>query len=969
MNPKFFRAGRYVAGSLAILAFGLLCCASVGMAQTSTASIVGTVTDKSGAVMPGVTVTAASPSLQVGTLSTVTDDKGEYRLSPLPIGTYSVTYELAGFETAKHPEVRLTVGFEAKINIVMSLGSVTETVHVSAVAPVVDASSTSATTQLTREALETIPGSRNSLISVMAFAPGVRTTQEVGGSALNQQANFRAFGQSGEPWNLIEGVFTNAPQTPSANGGGASGGAGNYFDFNAFDESAISTLGNGAKTPTRGIQIVSVIRSGGNQLHGGVSYGRHMTEWQGDNLDQELIDQGVTSGNPWKTRYDLNGDIGGKVLTNKLWFYTALRKQKDLKDVAGAFQPDGSPMVESQDASYFSGKLSYQMTPSNRFVGFYQRTHKWEVTSANQLTAWERRQVQRTVPETWKVQWQGTLRPTLVADVQAGQWTYVVNRFDVSHGFDASSTLPGISSRDAITSQLWGENPNVNSFVIPDRYHARGTLSWYKPDWFHGNHQIDSGFDYLHTTTSRGDNLRNQPSYELVFQSGVPYQFRTQNTPAKPLQLTTYLGAYLQDIWTIKKRLTLNLGVRYARDDASVPAKCREAAMFAAAQCWDASQMHVWNTFAPRLHAAYDLTGDAKTVAKFGWGRFIHMRHNEPEVQDLDPLASATTVWRWHDLNNDKQYQPGEVDLNPNGPDYVSGISGATTVANLSDKAPVTDEFSGSFEQQLPKGLAARVTGIYSRNRNTLRLTNLARPPSTYSIPVTKPDPGPDGVVGNSDDPGTTLTYWEYPTAIAGAAYEKYTRINDSRANSSYGSFEFAVIKRMSNGWQMNGSVSATKLNGALGANGALGPADNPNAEIQAANHQWEWGVKFSGSYKLPWAVMVSANYEVRSGDPWARTVRVTGGKTIPNFTMPVEPSGARRLDQWRLLDMRVQKQFKLGASRKLDLRANIYNVMNSNTVLNRQSLSGPNFGMPLPTGGVTIMQPRVLELSAAFVF
>ncbi|MCX6551877.1 MAG: carboxypeptidase regulatory-like domain-containing protein, partial [Acidobacteria bacterium] len=808
MNSKFASPTRYVVLTLAILACGLLLHAPDARAQTSTASIVGTVTDKSGAIMPGVTVTAASPSLQVGSVSTVTDDKGEYRLSPLPIGTYSLTFELAGFETAKQSEIRLTVGFEAKINIAMSIGTVSETVNVSAVAPVVDASSTAATTQLTREALETLPGSRNSLISVMAFAPGVRTTQEVGGSALNQQATFRAFGQSGEPWNLIEGVFTNAPQTPGAGGSGASGGAGNYFDFNAFDESAISTLGNGAKTPTRGIQIVSVLRSGGNDFHGGVNYGQHMTEWQGDNLTQELIDQGVTSGNPWKTRYDLNGDIGGRAFTKQLWFYAALRKQQDLKEVAGAYQPDGDPMVENQEASYLSTKLSYQMTPSNRFVGFYQRTHKWETTGANQFTAWERRQVQRTVPETWKVQWQGTLRPSLVADLQFGNWTYVVNRFDVTHGIYPDSTLPGVSARDAVTTNLWGENPNVNSFVIPDRYHTRGTVSWYRPDWFYGNHQLDTGFDYLHTSTSRGDNLRNQPPYELVYQSGVPYQFRTQNTPAQPLQITTYLGMYLQDIWTIKKRLTLNLGARYARDNGSVPDKCREAAMFATAQCWDASQLHVWNTFAPRLHAAYDLTGDSKTVLKFGWGRFIHMRHNEPEVQDLDPLASVTTVWRWHDLNNDKAYQPGEVDLNPNGPDYVSGISGATTAANLADKAPVTDEFSASIERQFPKGLAARMTGIYSHNRKTLRLTNLARPPSTYSIPVTKPDPGPDGVVGNSDDTGTNLTYWEYSTSLAGAAYEKYTRINDSRADASYASFEFAVVKRLSNGWQFNGSVS-----------------------------------------------------------------------------------------------------------------------------------------------------------------
>ena len=968
MIPKPARLTRLAITILLMLICGLLS-APPAAAQGSEASILGTVADSSGGVLPGVTVTAASPALQVGQVTAVTDENGGYRLSPLPIGTYAVTFELPGFETVRQPDVRLTVGFVAKINIVMKVGTLTETITVSGTSALVDSVTTSATTQLTREALEAIPGSKNSLISVLAFAPGVRGTQEVGGSALNEQAQFRAFGQSGEPWNLLEGVFTNAPQTPGAGGGGASGGAGNYFDFNAFDESAISTLGNGAKMPTRGIQVVSVVKSGGNELHGGASYGQHLTNWQASNLDDELISQGVTSGNPWEMRYDVGGDVGGKVVSSKLWFYAAARQQEDKKQVAGAYKPNGDSVIQDQKAGYVTGKLSYQLSRSNRLVGFYQRTNKAEVVGADTLVAWERRQVQRTVPQTGKVEWQ-LLRGDAVFDVQYGMWTYQVDRFDVTHGVEADDVLPGVSARDAVTLRQWGENPNVNSFVIPDRKHLRGTASWYKPDWFHGAHQIDTGFDYLDTTTSRGNNLRNQAPYELVFQSGAANQLRTQNTPVEPLQVTHYLGVYVQDRWTIGRKLTLNLGGRFARDNGFVPSSCREEGMFAAAQCWDGAQMNIWYTFAPRLHAAYDLTGNSQNVVKFGWGRFIHMRLNEPEVQDLDPQASTTTVWRWRDSNGNGDYDPGEVNLNLNGADYLSGASGATIFPNPDDTPPHTDEFSGSFERQFLGGFAGRVTGIYSRYRNTLRLTNTMRPPSAYSSPVTRPDPGPDGVVGNVDDPGTTLTYWEYSRALQGADFEKYTRVNDPRADASYGSIELALVKRFADGWQFNGSYSATRINGDLGANAALGPEDNPNAEIQAGNHLWEWGIKLAGSYQLPYGVMASANYEIRSGDPWARTVRVTGGTTIPNFTMRVEPLGTRRLDQWRLLDMRVQKQFALPSSRKLNLRVNIFNVLNANTVLARQAQSGASFGLPIANNnGATIMQPRVMELAVTFTF
>ncbi len=966
MNWKL--TGQACNAVLAVVA--LVAGASLAWGQSSNASIVGTVHDKSGAVVPGVTVTATSPALQTGAMSVVTDETGEYRISPLPIGTYVITYELAGFDTVKQPDVRLTVGFVATVNAVLSVSGVAEAVTVSGASAIVDAVSTAATTQMTRETLETIPGSRNGLISVLSSAPGVRTTKEVGGSATNEQTQFRSFGQSGEAWNLVEGVYTLAPQNPGAGGAGASGGAGNYFDFNAFDESAISTLGNGAKTPTRGVQIVSIVKSGGNDLHGGFAFGQYMTDWQADNLTDELMAQGVTSGNPTVTRYDYGGDLGGKIGTSKLWFYTAARRRRDVEEIAGTYQPNGDAAVDDQLAWWATGKVSYQASKTHKLVGFYQEMHKWDESGADTLRAWESRQEQSTIPKVGKVEWQWLRGNSMVVDLQYGFWNYEVRRYDVTHGPRPDETLPGISMTDAITQKIWGENTNVNTFVIPDRKHTKGTLTWYKPDVFFGNHQVDTGFDYLHTSTSRGGNERNQPAYQLEYQNGVPFQFRTQNIPVEPFQVTEYLGLYVQDVWTIARRVTMNLGLRYARDKGYVPEACREAGMFAAEQCWPEIQMNTWNSFAPRMHAAWDLTGNAKSVLKFGWGHFVHMRANEPEVQDLDPKATQTTIWRWHDLNGNKLYEPGEVDLRPGGPDYVSGVSGSTFFVNPDEKPPTVNEFSASFERQLAAGFAARLTGIHSRTADTLRVTNPLRPPSAYTVPVSRPDPGPDGVVGNADDTGNTLTYWEYPQALAGAAFDKFTRVNDSRADTQFTSFEFAVVKRFSRGWQFSGSYSATKFNGNLGSNGALGPADNPNAEIMIADHTWEYGLKLAGSYQLPWTVMVSANYDLRSGDPWARTVRVTGGRTIPNFTMPVEEVGTRRMDKFSLLDMRLQKQVRIARTHKLDLRANIYNVLNANSVQNVQRRSGSTFGLPIADGnGTTILPPRILELSVAYTF
>ena len=105
--------------------------------QQTEAGLSGTVTDESQGVMPGVTVTVSSPSLQ-GARDTVTDEQGKYRISPLPIGTYTVVFSLSGFRTVRREEVRLTAGLIARIDVALSVGGVEETITVSGASPVVD---------------------------------------------------------------------------------------------------------------------------------------------------------------------------------------------------------------------------------------------------------------------------------------------------------------------------------------------------------------------------------------------------------------------------------------------------------------------------------------------------------------------------------------------------------------------------------------------------------------------------------------------------------------------------------------------------------------------------------------------------------------------------------------------------------------------------------------------------------------
>ena len=198
--------------SLGTLAMLLLPAPPAGAGQAGNpAGISGVVTDNSGAVLPGVTVTATSPALQVPSVTSVSDERGEYRLSPLPIGVYTVLFELPGFQNVRREGVRLTVGFTARVDAEMNVGAVSETITVSGASPLVDTTSTATSTELTREQLEVLPTSRDGFHAFMNQVPGVRTNLDVGSSGLGDTVMFRVYGQDGSPWQMLEGVLTSAP--------------------------------------------------------------------------------------------------------------------------------------------------------------------------------------------------------------------------------------------------------------------------------------------------------------------------------------------------------------------------------------------------------------------------------------------------------------------------------------------------------------------------------------------------------------------------------------------------------------------------------------------------------------------------------------------------------------------------------------------------------------------------------------
>ena len=377
-------------------------------------------------------------------------------------------------------------------------------------------------------------------------------------------------------------------------------------------------------------------------------------------------------------------------------------------------------------------------------------------------------------------------------------------------------------------------------------------LSWYRPNLLAGNHAFTFGLDFIDGGNGATNPPRRSGDYRLRFQNSAPFQIDIYNLPNAPELRTRYFGGYVQDSWTINRRLTLSIGLRGQRDRGWVPAQCQRLGTFVQAfpeNCNPEVQPNIFNSFTPRIHAAFDVTGDGRSVIKGGYGRFVHLRSTGAEINNFNKNGQRTMTYDWHDLNGDRDYDPGEVNLNPNGGDFRSGGAQLNAFLNPDENIPGAEEYSLGFERQLTRTVAVRVSGVYLKNFNVNRNLNPLRPYEVYTIPISRLDPGPDGVNNTSDDPGTTLTYWDYPASYRGAAFEGVKLVNDDPKNdSTYKTIEFAATRRLSKGWQLMGSYSATKRDVPFPDGSAL----TPNAEINTADHTWTWIGKLAGSYTFP---------------------------------------------------------------------------------------------------------------------
>ena len=251
------------------------------MAAQAQSAFTGTVKDTSGAVLPGVTVEAASDALIEKTRSVVTDENGGYRLVDLRPGTYSLTFSLEGFSTVKREAIQLESNFTMTVNTDLKVGALEETLTVTGASPIVDVQSTTKSQVLNREALDAIPTGRT-IQGMGQLITGVSLNQpDIGGSKAMQQTYMSAHGAGASQTTVqVDGLMVN--------GIDVDGAVQNYFNSSMSQEMVYTTSGASADVAGGGVRLNMIPRDGGNTLSGSLFLGYQNESFQSDNVTDDL---------------------------------------------------------------------------------------------------------------------------------------------------------------------------------------------------------------------------------------------------------------------------------------------------------------------------------------------------------------------------------------------------------------------------------------------------------------------------------------------------------------------------------------------------------------------------------------------------------------------------------------------------------------------------------------------------------
>jgi Carboxypeptidase regulatory-like domain len=997
--------------------------ASVLAQGASTATIGGVVRDSSGAVLPGVTIEAASPALIEKVRSTISDERGEYRLPELRPGTYTVTFTLPGFATLKRDGLELRTNFTARVDAEMTVSQIEETITVSGAAPLVDATSATQQRTVSRELLDTVPTAK-SVLGIAALIPAVvepPNAQDVGGSKGERSVRITVHGGKTFDSRLLQDGMRYNALTPGL--GSLEGtGRGYYVNPLAVQEVVVDlgTMGSAAYS-LGGAQVNSIPRDGGNRFTGSFFVAGTGDDLQSNNLDDDLIAQGLTSVNSVKKVYDFNAAFGGPVLTDRLWFFASARRWGTTTGVANlfadtsvtdfAFTPDSGRPIEPEESNKGIGaRLTYQATSKDKLTFSWDKQRNFQDQLTGQL-------------ETGTIKNEGNAGYCQRHEVMQGSWSRPHSNALL---FDAGVTVSkfnfGGFGEDLFLSDYEGcgggiqDNVSINDTGLGFTYNGVGnrtmSLSHQSNGRFNvslitGRHSIKTGVFWMYglggghrTYTTRAPTQVNGLPVSYTFFNGVPRSLTQFASPGYTVdQLNPDLGLFVQDQWRIS-RVTISAGLRFDWLRESVKATEVPAGMLVPARSFPArTDVPNWKDLNPRFAIVWDPTGSGKTAIKFGINRYVQSAttgHAQLFDQAAGAVNSTTRSW------NDQFFAVGD----PRRDNFLPDCNLVSTTANGECGAMANPNFGTYVPVNSPD--PDWITGWGKRTYNWQTSINVDREviPNvvvnagyfrtwygnfqvTDNLRVTPADYSPYCVAVPVDDrlalSGQQLCgLYDINPGAFGQVDNLITR------NDAYGkqeeiyngvdvNFQVRLLGRatLGGGWNIGNSVQLGTFAGGSASSGTdtCYVIDSPQQLFNCkVDVPYQNRVKLNGSFTFPYGIQVAAVFQSNPGANYGANRTYTLAEIQPSLGRPLSGGVTAvviplavplsvfgpRINQF---DLRGTKILPMGAAR-LQLNVDAYNLFNSNTPVTLFGTYNARWGQP-----TQVLDGRLVKFSVGYDF
>ena len=954
--------------SLAVMScLVLLSTANLFGQATANASLQGTITDKSQAVISKAEVTITNKETGAAR-TTKANDAGEYRFESLPVGIYSVKTTAPGFSAAEAKSVELMVGRTSTQNFTLLPGGVTETVEGTSAAPLVDQTKTDVSTNITPQQITDLPLIGRDIADLAYLAPGVKAADSYDPTK-NRYSILSVNGEGGRNVNVTVNGVDNKDNTV--------GGPVMQLPAEAVQEFQVSTQRFSAVNGrSAGAAINVITKSGSNNFHGS-AFGFFRD--QAFNADQKLAngDGTTTNSNPPYSRQWFGGSIGGPIKKDKLFAFFAMERQREHTSIAESptalselslVTSLGAQPAATVPTPFFENRINGRLdwTINSKHSAYFSVTTQANNSlndQSNGLFDLTEGNFTKNHLQVANLTLNSSLTPTLINQFTLG-FQYWNNLID-STGRTPLFTFP--------TGIEFGTNTNVPQNSIQRKYQFKDDISKSI-----GKHTFKTGIDYI-WTPFMGGFFEFNPTLEFDFNQlpsailALPQGFQTPGLlvggnangsgmsiavgdPTFIIKDAKQLGLYFQDDWKLSQRLNLNLGLRYDRDfdfvggtdvaNSRTFQELQAAAPFSPLAALLASKKanDYAKGFSPRVGFTYDLNGHGNHVVRAGFGMYFdNTFQNIPLF--MEQQANPTIFQTAFSLNGAGDVVPGTgIPLSAwhVGDPLPAPQAALTTgsIGRLMDpnyRTPVTEEFNGGYTWAINSKsvFEAEYVHVLSLHENkTINLdANTPIDPSNISLGFFKP---------------LTAAFTSAGVPVLGSV-----RDETSSGRSRYDGMNISYRQRGFHKTDLTVNYTLARAVGYDEDGGSFryyprdparpfapedfGPAFNDERHhlTLAATTHLPWGIDFSpivqaGSAR-PYNAIAQSNQLSLGGGSAAGALLAPGctEQGYYNRTCGLNPIFNLRGNPYFDMDARVAKNIKMGESRNLQLMFQAFNLTN----------------------------------------